>query len=308
MAFDPTLPCSEQSLAAGEPIRGSALAEVDVWLLLEHPGKWESDIADTPLPEATRAWLDRLRAELPKSRLLFIRRDRPVRSLSFYVAVTSPRRSVHRFYVQQHEELAALDVTKVVAEGTAAAEAQGGEKSRPLYLVCTHGKRDLCCARKGTAMFRALDQADLDGELWQSSHQGGHRFAATMLYLPYGVHYGRLDPNDVKALVQAHARGRVYDLDRYRGQTTLSLPHQAAEAWLREQLDEMRIDGLEQLDHGEMDDDELYFARFRTRDATEHRVIVAERQGKQARASSCSADGPTPFAYYEAVRYEAVSR
>jgi hypothetical protein len=308
MALDASVPCSEQSLKAGEPLRGTALADVDVWLLLEHPGKWEADIADTPLPEVTRAWLDRLGTELPRSRLLFIRRDRPVRALSFYVAVTAPHRSVHRFMVQTHEELASLDIASVVSGGTEAAEAQGGERSRSLYLVCAHGRRDRCCARKGAALYRALDALELDGDLWQSSHQGGHRFAATMLYLPYGVHYGRLDASDATGVAQAHARGRIYDLDRYRGLASLSLPQQTAEAWLREQLDEMRIDGLELLQDGDLDDDEHHFAHFRAKNRSEHRVVVTGRQGKQLRLASCTAEAPTPFAFYEVVRYEAHTR
>jgi hypothetical protein len=318
MPFDTTLPCSEQSLAAREPIHGTALAEVEVWLLLEVGAKWEADIADTPLPPETRAWLDKLGTELPKSRLLFIRRDRPSRNLSFYVAVTAPQRAVYRFYAMTYEELANLDVARVVREGAAAAEELGGEKSKPLYLVCTHGKRDACCARKGVTLYRALEQVDLDGDLWQSSHQGGHRFAANLLYLPFGVHYGRLDSGDVKGLLAAHGSGRIFDLERYRGLSQLSLPHQATEAWLREQIDEMRLDGLERLDHGEVepaegeapprDDDDLYFACFRTRDGSEHRVVVAEREGKQKRLASCGADNPTPFAYYDVVRYESATR
>ncbi len=321
MPFDTTLPCSEQSLAAREPIHGTALAEVEVWLLLEVGAKWEADIADTPLPAEARAWLDKLGTELPKSRLLFIRRDRPSRNLSFYVAVTAPQRAVYRFFAMTYQELAALDVAAVVRGGAEAAEAAGGEKTRALYLVCTHGKRDACCARKGVTLYKALEQVDLDGELWQSSHQGGHRFAANLLYLPYGVHYGRLDTADVKGLLAAHRAGRIFDLERYRGLAQLSLPHQATEAWLREQIDEMRLDGLERLDHGEVepppgaapeapadDDEDLYFAAFRTRDGSEHRVVVAEREGKQKRLASCGADHPTPFAYYDVVRYEAATR
>jgi hypothetical protein len=306
MAFDPTLPCSDQSLRVGEPLRGTALAEVDVWLLLEHPGKWEADIADTPLPDKTRAWLDQLATVLPRSRLLFIKNDRPVRSLSFYIAVAHPERAVHRFMVQTHDELADIDVVRVVAQGTRAAEQQGGAPSRALYLVCTHGKRDRCCARKGLAFHRSLESLDVDGDVWQSSHQGGHRFAATMLYLPYGIHYGRLEPFDAAALLAAHARGRLHDLDRYRGLTRLSLPHQTAEAWLREQLGELFVDGLELVEDAQLDD-ERHFARFRARDHSEHRVVVAAREGTGLRLLSCTADAPAPFAYYDVVRYEATT-
>lgn len=304
MALDVLPSCSEASSKVAEPVSGTAIANVDVWLLLEYPGKWEADIAETPLTAEARAWLDAAAAAVPRSRVLFIRRDRASRNLSFFIVTSRPERAVYRFVARTHDEFSSIDVPAVVARGGAAAAAHGGEPSRPLYLVCTHGKRDLCCAKRGVAFTHALDNLELDGEVWQSSHQGGHRFAATMLYLPLGIHYGRLELGDADGLAAAHARGHVYESERYRGLTTLPAPQQAAEAWLREQLDERRIDAFELL-ADDATKERGVLTRFRARDGVVHRLTVVESTATTRRIASCDASTATSFLTYSVVRHEA---
>lgn len=291
-------------MRAKEPIRGTALPDVDVWLLLEHHGRWEADVAETELAPNVAGWLDDLCAKIPRSRKLLVRRDRPGRHLNFFVVKTGADGGVFRFQGADHGSFSSLDVADVVSRGVPAAEAQGGERARPLYVVCTHGRRDACCARKGVAFYRALEAIDHGAEVWQSSHQGGHRFAATMLYLPNGAQYGRLEPSDAMPMVEAHARGRIFDLSKFRGSTSRSVPLQSAEGWLRDALDERRLLAIEHIEDGELDDDR-YFARLRVGGSTTHTLVLAEREGKERRLASCAAEGPTPFAYYDVVRHEA---
>ena len=72
----------------------------------------------------------------------------------------------------------------------------------PLYLVCTHGKHDPCCALRGRAVTVAL-AAVRPGQVWQASHLGGCRFAPTVLVLPLGLMYGRVPPSATPELVTA---------------------------------------------------------------------------------------------------------
>lgn len=303
MTLDVLQSCSEQSLKAKEPILGTATGDVAVWLLLEHPGRWEADIQQNDLPDSVRTWLAEALARIPNSRLLFVRRDRPSRHLSFYLITTRPQRSIYRFQGAHHEEFTTLDLPAMVEGGATVAEAHGGERGRPLYVVCTHGKRDACCARKGVAFHRALEETELDGELWQSSHQGGHRFAPTMLYLPFGVHYGRLEPADAAAMVSAHTRGRLHDLGRYRGLTTLAGPAQAAEAWLREALDERRMDAF-RVGKVARDPGDRHRVELIARDGTTHQVTVLEKNLKSQRLASCDATAPTAVTAFDVVRHE----
>ena len=87
---------------------------------------------------------------------------------------------------------------------------------------------------------------------WECSHLGGDRFAATMLVLPEGLCYGRVDSTDAADLVRLYLDGRL-DNSFLRGRT--SLPHavQAAQYFAREAFGDDRIAALSPLDveHGE---------------------------------------------------------
>ena len=73
----------------------------------------------------------------------------------------------------------------------------------PVLLVCTNGRRDVCCAVRGRPV--ALDAAALaPGRVWEASHTGGHRFAPTGVLLPHGATLARLDAG----LAGAPCRGR----------------------------------------------------------------------------------------------------
>jgi (2Fe-2S) ferredoxin len=75
---------------------------------------------------------------------------------------------------------------------------------------------------------------------------GGDRFAATMLVLPEGLCYGRVDSTDSAGLVRLYLDGRL-DHRYLRGRT--SLPHavQAAQYFARESTGDDRIDALSPL-------------------------------------------------------------
>ena len=79
----------------------------------------------------------------------------------------------------------------------------------PVFLVCTNGKRDACCALRGNAVYAALAQHVPPDELWVTSHQAGHRFAANVLLLPWGIQLGRLAPESAVPIVEGARRGIV---------------------------------------------------------------------------------------------------
>jgi len=96
--------------------------------------------------------------------------------------------------------------------------------SPPVYLVCTHGTHDLCCAVAGRPVAAALAEECPD-RVWECSHVGGDRFAANVLVLPTGQLYGRVtDPAELLAATEA---GRVLPA-RLRGRIGLSPAAQAA--------------------------------------------------------------------------------
>jgi len=101
-------------------------------------------------------------------------------------------------------------------------------------LVCTHGRRDMCCGGRGMDLIGALvDDFAIEPpglvRLWRTSHTGGHRFAPTCIVLPSATMWAWADPRLVRGVVARD--GAVTDvLGRYRGYACLgSPPEQAVE-------------------------------------------------------------------------------
>ncbi len=278
---------------------GTAAADVGVWLLLEHRGPWKREIGDCELGDSVARRLDELQARHPTLRPMLIRRDGGSETLSLYVVTTGTFGAVYHFDLNDSAELLDIDVDAVIG-GDVTTELD----ARPLYLVCTHGERDACCATYGRAFYKALVAQQPEAEVWQSSHQGGHRFAPAVLYLPWGVHYGRLQPGEAGELVAAHQRGDIFAMCRYRGQTAYPRPAQAAEAWLREQQDLLAIDGVELVDQETLAGGR-YAIQFRTKNAMRHRLVVESQLDTLGRQLSCDSEVPESPTWYDVIRHEA---
>jgi Sucrase/ferredoxin-like len=91
----------------------------------------------------------------------------------------------------------------------------GSPASEPVFLVCGHGQRNACCARFGVPLARQL-AARYPGQVFQTTHVGGHRFAANLVILPHGLYYGPVGITEAIAAISAYQRGQVRP-ERYRG-------------------------------------------------------------------------------------------
>lgn len=216
--------CSRLSLEAGESLAGTA-DPVDVWLMLEYRGAWNAQATtDNTLSESAQAWitslLDSHRARGRKVRLQFIRQQTGggVRLFTIDGSTTWLRSA------PDHDALAAAEDVAV---------------SGRLYFVCTHGTRDRCCAEFGMPVYRALREK-LGNRVWQTSHLGGHRYAANVLVTPDAVMYGRLTPEDVDQFV-SEAESGLTPARFTRGRTCHEAPVQAAEVLLGMRLDQPSI-------------------------------------------------------------------
>jgi hypothetical protein len=244
--------CSEVARAEGAPLGGTA-TRADAWLLVEHPGPWgQRAVEENDLPPAVQEWLGAqllaLGATLGQAvdggtrparvRPLLIRRegDRGSRQLACFLAGAGERRQeLYRWGVERHDELTTLDLGGWLASG----ELERWRNQLRLTLVCGNGRRDRCCARWGPPTWRAL-AAVVGEEAWLSTHQGGHRYAGTGLWLPEGVAHGFLAPTEAAALVEARRRGAVH-LPCFRGRTFHAAPAQAADAMLRQETGELAL-------------------------------------------------------------------
>ncbi len=115
------------------------------------------------------------------------------------------------------------------------------------FLVCTHGSHDKCCARYGNKFyFHASNKITEMGlknvRVWKSSHFGGHRFAPTMIDLPDGRYYGKLDLDSFQSILTRS--GNIENLIQvYRGWGFLPRPIQVLEKEL------MLVHGWEWFDY-----------------------------------------------------------
>jgi hypothetical protein len=208
--------CSASSLAAGEPLAGTASQGVS-WLLVEFRGAWGRDaVADSGLPPVVREALSAFSGKVTLMR-------RPDRRQG----VTLIRATVEESGgTAVRQELGSLD------ELPRADLEAGDPAAAPIILVCAHGRRDPCCARLGLQLFDALAVHVAPERLWQSSHLGGHRFAPNVLLLPHGIQLGRIPIDRVAEVVAKLADARI-PLDFYRGRTIYAPPVQAAEVGVR---------------------------------------------------------------------------
>ena len=273
--------CSVLGERLGEDLAATATA-ARRFLLLEQPGPWtgRNAVTHSDLDEGVaRALLER--ADEAGLTVHLIRRTsrrvalprRPV-----FVADTGrdgPRLARHE--IGDPAEVLTLDL-------------DGGERwHEPVYTVCTHGKRDPCCARRGRPLARAL-RAARPGQTWEIGHIGGHRFAATFMAFPHGLTYGRVPAAAGPEIVAACEAGSIA-LEHLRGRAGDPWAVQAADVLVRRRLDLRGLDDLV-VEHVASDDERAEVA-LRMRDGTALHATVTRRTDDRPRPLSCGDEPET---------------
>jgi sucrase/ferredoxin-like protein len=222
----PTERCAVLAEAARAPLAGTAPV-APRWACLEHRGAWPRDVAHHTDPAVVGF---AARAAAAGFRLQLIRR--PGRRsddarMRLYLAETTPP-GAHTTVVT----VAGPDDLLDLPLPPPGERLPGRPVAEPLLLVCTHGRRDRCCALDGRALVKALVEAG-EPEVWECSHLSGHRFAPTALVLPTGYLYGRLD---VATAVQARKAAELGEVETAlcRGRSAFSPAGQVADLAVRE--------------------------------------------------------------------------
>lgn len=218
--------CSELSIALGEPLRATA-SYARAWVLVEHPGPWgRKAVAEAGFAELeARAKETGVRVGLVRP---VGRRPAPSPHRVFLARCDGPNPCVE-FLLDP--DLEALDLERPPS---------GEPVDGPLYLVCTNGRRDVCCGRAGRELVRAL-APELGDRLWETTHVGGHRFAPNLVCLPHGLVYGRLDLAAARRVVRAYEEGRL-ELEHLRGRSSLRPAEQAADYFARRATGHIGVD------------------------------------------------------------------
>ncbi|HKX33261.1 MAG TPA: sucrase ferredoxin [Blastocatellia bacterium] len=264
--------CSELSRDAGEPLYGTASLG-QVWLLLEHPSNWgEKALETSQVPDPVKTYLRAALKNIEGGRLLLIRQGREAsESINFFIVVARESAPyIRRFQLKSYEDLLELEIPKLAQLPH---RPEDPPADAPLYLVCTDGKHDKCCAKYGLRAYQKL-RAQFGGSVWESSHVGGDRFAANLVCFPEGLFFGRVSETEAEQVIRDHQNGQIY-LSRYRGRSCYPTQVQVGEYFIRLQSGNLKFDGLRSLDDetGEPDqalvrfksvaDQAIHLARFR---------------------------------------------
>lgn len=222
--------CSIAARERGDVPVGTAVP-ARYWMLVGHPGPWpEKPITADPLTEVAgelSAQLGRFGARLQLVRRHGRRDDLPEPSAGESGQLEGGAQPV--FLVDVRRGLVGRGTWRTPQDLVSLAgrfDDLPDPTTEPLFLVCTHGRKDVCCAIDGRVVAAVLDDL-LPGAVWETTHLGGDRFAGNAAILPEGSMYGRLDGDSAPQVILDHLDGRV-DLDRWRGRCSWSPAAQVA--------------------------------------------------------------------------------
>lgn len=230
--------CSDLAWELGVPLVGTG-TRGDTWFLVEYRGSWGAKAFDeSTIPEEVKEFLQSFNIADNRVRILLIRQNesRTKEALSFFVGRTSALNpKLHRFEIENYADILKLDLESTLSS-------KNGNYSGKLYLVCTNGRRDKCCAVYGPEVYQAMT-AEAGNAVWQSSHIAGHNQAPVMLFFPHGVNYAHATPSEARRLIRSYQKEQVI-LHHYRGRVCYENHLQAAEHFWREQTGVIDLPGL----------------------------------------------------------------
>jgi len=294
--------CAQVARENEEPLFGTA-TQVNVWLLLEYRKAWRRKaVTDNDLPPAVQQHLAAQLAAIPGSRLLLIKKQStgPEERRFFVVRPDESAPALHEFAFSRYKELLDLDVTAVANNGELFIPQ---ERRDPLFLVCTNGRRDRCCAKFGSPLYKVLHNYQPE-HAWQSTHIGGHRYAPNVLFLPHCVNYGWLTPDEIDLAVDAYQQGQIYDLDRYRGRTYYTPPVQAADYFLRRDLNLLDLNGLRLLSAESGPEDTWLVQFYVPVDDETHEIRLRSQTTEEPRLVSCGTPAMKPEVRFQLLGHQ----
>jgi len=225
MTLQAPMRCSALAEELDEPMIGSVAPRIR-WLLVEDRSAWGAEaVRDVVGPDFAGV------AKARGIRVLLVRRregDPASDAVRRVILLDTVSREMAIRSVADPSELT------IHAAADAPVADFGALMTDPIFLVCTNGKRDACCALRGRALMSAL-AADHGERTWECTHLGGHRFAGNLVCLPDGIVYGRVSPADGPRLADAYLEGRL-DPTFLRGRSAWPAPAQVAEQVLRVRL------------------------------------------------------------------------
>jgi len=294
--------CSVRSKEAAETTFGTA-STGDAWLLLEYARPWGAKaFRESTIPKAVKVYLSGLLKSIPRSRVLLIKQTRTIKGpLTLFVARSrESSSSILKYEFLEYEQLLDLDLASALAGGSPSGTTPWEE---PLFLVCTHGKRDKCCAKFGIPIYKTIQTLVGESSVWQCSHVGGDRFAANVICFPDGIFYGHVTEETAKLIVKEYDERRIV-LTNFRGRSCYSFPVQAAEFFARRETGFRRIGDLKFLTYDPLKPNEWRVRFFSEVDAKVHQVSLRSHLSEFQNRLTCHSSEPQSVVQYSLIEHE----
>lgn len=294
--------CSLRSREATEKVFGTA-SMGDAWLLLEYPRPWGSRaFSESTLPKAVKIHLTGVLKSAPLSRILLIKRARRVKGpLTLFVARSrETSSSILKYEFFEYEQLLDLDLASALAGGSPAGTTPW---EGPLFLVCTHGTRDKCCAKFGIPIYKTIRTLAGESSVWECSHVGGDRFAANVVCFPDGIFYGHLTEQTAELMTKEYFERRIV-LPNFRGRSCYSFPVQAAEFFARRETEFRGISDLKFLTYDPVKPNEWRVRFYSEVDAKVHQVSLRSHLSEFQNRLTCHSSEPRRVVQYSLIEHE----
>jgi hypothetical protein len=292
--------CSDLSRNACEPVFGTASAAT-TWLMVEHPEPWgRKALIDNRMPDQVKESLSSTLGLIEGGKFQLIRREYSRNGfINFFIAVareSSPY--IRHFKLKEYEQLLDLDIRKLAQ----APDQTPPESDRsPLYLVCTDGVHDKCCAKYGLQTYKFMSER-FGRNVWQSSHVGGDRFAANMVCFPHGLFFGRVSEAEAERVACEYQGGRIF-LPNYRGRGCYSRNAQVGEFFVRRQSGDVRLNSLRFIGEEVMDNNSARVSFRSAENEVIHTVLFSRKNSDVENPMTCQSPEKSCFVQYSLLEY-----
>lgn len=272
--------CSITSSLRNDSIVGSA-THFQRALLIEYNQTWLKDIlTNNNLPASVQKFLTELQSSKTSTKIIFIKRSLTKGKLLniFFLNNREISPFLNPTTITSYNQLLDLDYEQLF-------NIPSPEALPSMFLVCTHGKKDKCCAKFGLPIY--TNMYEMGANVWQCSHIGGDRFAPNIIYLPHCHYYGHLITSELETLVKTIAHNSIY-IPKYRGRSCYNKTTQTAEIILRNRLVNFDFNSLVLTSNQIQNDDSAVVDFLFSVDNTKQRVTLRKQISKEAFLLTCA--------------------
>ncbi|MGE6221072.1 sucrase ferredoxin [Nubsella zeaxanthinifaciens] len=232
--------CSLKSAENQEDLIGTGLVYKN-FLFIECDEPWEENaLASSSIPSKIKTKLIEFNSKA-ENRLLLIKKGnsnlKADKSLTLISAkLTGTFFHVKEMHINSYQDLIKLDLYDLPIDS---------KIIKHYIFICTNGKKDKCCSKFGYSSFKNFESNNCEDkvDIWQCSHLGGDRFAATCLVLPQGAYYGRIQDCNPKSFIDNLLDEKLI-LENLRGRSIYDGYIQAAEYFIRKKNNITKLDAL----------------------------------------------------------------